>query len=139
MKIVSIVAATLLMGSFLVASANEEVDTQIAAIQAATTPEERVELINEFKILLADMNAEDRQAAIDALTAAIYPKSSPLHRQITADRRHTRSRSPRSTRMMACRTSRGRSMRRMTRSLTVLTFRWPETQFPACLQTHQSS
>ncbi len=66
MKIVTTAVAALLIGSFTAVSANESIDAQIAKIQQAKA-QERVQLMNEFKMQLADMNEQDRADAINQL------------------------------------------------------------------------
>ncbi len=69
MKIVNTTIATaLILGALTAVSANENVDTKIAQIKAAP-PQERVQLMNEFKMELSTMNAQDRADAISQLRA----------------------------------------------------------------------
>ncbi len=71
MKILKTVIATaIVLGSFTVVFANESVDTQIANIKGATA-QERVQLMNEFKVKLAEMNAQDRADAINQLRSQV--------------------------------------------------------------------
>jgi len=71
MKILKTVIATaIVLGSFNLVVANEHVDTKIANIKGAT-PQERVKLMNEFKVQLAAMNAQDRENAIKQLRSQV--------------------------------------------------------------------
>ncbi|QOP44797.1 hypothetical protein [Sulfurimonas paralvinellae] len=56
-------------------STSTSVDSQIAAIQAAPAGE-RVQMMNEFKQRLANMNQEDRMAAIAAMQEKMQGKAS---------------------------------------------------------------
>ena len=75
MKFVKITLSVALLGLLSIASAEEttastdttvSVDTQIKAIQAAPA-QERVQLMNEFKQKLMQMNQEERMAAIQEM------------------------------------------------------------------------
>jgi len=71
MKILKTVIATaIVLGSFTVVVANENVDTQIANIKGASA-QERVQLMNEFKVKLAAMNAQERADAISQLRSQV--------------------------------------------------------------------
>ena len=71
MKILKTVIATaIVLGSFTAVFANESIDTQIANIKGATA-QERVQLMNEFKVKLAEMNAQDRADAINQLRSQV--------------------------------------------------------------------
>jgi hypothetical protein len=71
MKILKTVIATaIILGSFTAVVANENVDTQIANIKGASA-QERVQLMNEFKVKLAAMNAQDRADAISQLRSQV--------------------------------------------------------------------
>ena len=71
MKILKTVIATaIVLGSFTAVLANENVDTQIANIKGASA-QERVQLMNEFKVKLAAMNAQDREDAINQLRSQV--------------------------------------------------------------------
>ena len=71
MKILKTVIATaIVLGSFTAVVANENVDTQIANIKGASA-QERVQLMNEFKVKLAAMNAQDREDAINQLRSQV--------------------------------------------------------------------
>ena len=62
-KIQSFIIGILLSGSFSQLLAEDSIDHQINAIQKAS-PQERVQLMNKFKMQLADMNEEERANAI---------------------------------------------------------------------------
>jgi len=74
MKVTKIVLSAALIGAFTLGMADDTaqtdttttVDTQIEAIQAAPA-QERVQLMNEFKQKLMQMNQEDRMAAIQEM------------------------------------------------------------------------
>ena len=71
MKILKTVIATaVVLGSLTVVVANENVDTQIANIKGAKA-QERVQLMNEFKVQLAEMNAQEREDAIKQLRSEV--------------------------------------------------------------------
>jgi len=70
MKLVTITLSVALLGLLSIASAEDtttvDVDTQIEAIQSAPA-QERVQLMNQFKQRLMQMNEEDRMAAIQEM------------------------------------------------------------------------
>ncbi len=74
MKVTKIVLSAALIGAFTLGMADDTaptdttttVDTQIEAIQSAPA-QERVQLMNEFKQKLMQMNQEDRMAAIQEM------------------------------------------------------------------------
>lgn len=74
MKLVTITLSVALLGLLSIASAEAtttvdvtvDVDTQIEAIQSAPA-QERVQLMNQFKQRLMQMNEEDRMAAIQEM------------------------------------------------------------------------
>lgn len=61
------IGATLLLLGTLTLGMSTTVDEQIGAIEAATTTQERVRLVNEFKTTLSTMSEQERAAAIDQL------------------------------------------------------------------------
>jgi len=63
MKATRTLLSLAVMGTLTLGFADASIDAPIAAIQAAPSSE-RVELMNEFKTQLSNMNAEDRSAAI---------------------------------------------------------------------------
>ncbi|MGB3961986.1 MAG: hypothetical protein WBK95_07095 [Sulfurimonas sp.] len=68
MKTFQIAATTLLLGTFNFAVANDDVDAQIAQINKAPV-QERVQLMNEFKLKLSTLSAQEREEAITKLQA----------------------------------------------------------------------
>jgi len=64
----SILIAVALLGTFSLAN---DIDSQIAAIEKASTPQERVRLVNEFKMTLINMNTNDRANAINQLRSSM--------------------------------------------------------------------
>jgi len=70
MKATKILLSLVMMGTLTLGFAAEDItiDVQIQAIQDAT-PAERVQLMNQFKIQVSNMNAEDRSAAIAQMQA----------------------------------------------------------------------
>lgn len=70
MKTLKLSATLLLLGTLTLGVA-ATIDEQIAAIQTATTQEERVALVNEFKATLSTLSAEDRAIAIDQLRSTM--------------------------------------------------------------------
>ncbi|QOY51852.1 hypothetical protein [Candidatus Sulfurimonas baltica] len=64
MKTLSISATLLLLGT-LTLGLSATVDEQIRAIEAATTTQDRVRLVNEFKTTLSTMSEQERAVAID--------------------------------------------------------------------------
>ncbi|WP_297442229.1 hypothetical protein [Sulfurimonas sp.] len=73
MKLTTILLTTALMGAFTLTMAEDttttSIDAQIQQIKNAS-PDERVELMNEFKQRVMTMNQEDRQAAIKEMQAS---------------------------------------------------------------------
>ena len=75
MKILKTVIATVIvLGSFTAVFADESVDTQIANIKGASA-QERVQLMNEFKLKLAAMNAQEREDAINQLRSQVQTQT----------------------------------------------------------------
>ena len=66
MKISTAAIIALLIGCCTVLFANESIDAQVENILKAT-PEERPQLMNQFKIRLSNMNAQDRADAISQM------------------------------------------------------------------------
>jgi len=66
-KIVTLMAV---LGGLTLGLANEAIDAQIEAIQNAPA-QERVKLMNEFKVDLSKMKQEDRIAAISAMQSKL--------------------------------------------------------------------
>ncbi|MDD2905523.1 MAG: hypothetical protein PHH41_10205 [Sulfurimonas sp.] len=66
MKTFQIAVTTLLLGTFNFAVANDDVDAQIAQINNASA-QERVQLMNEFKLKLSTLSAQEREEAITKL------------------------------------------------------------------------
>jgi len=64
----SILIAFVLLSTFSLAN---DIDSRIDAIEKASTPQERVRLVNEFKITLANMSANDRAEAINQLRSSM--------------------------------------------------------------------
>ena len=72
----SILIAFVLLSTFSLAN---DIDSRIDAIERASTPQERVKLVNEFKITLANMSANDRAEAISQLRSSMQgPKSTQI-------------------------------------------------------------
>ncbi|MDF1883178.1 hypothetical protein JHD49_04430 [Sulfurimonas sp. SAG-AH-194-C21] len=63
MKMINILLVLAIIGTLSFAQNPSVIDVQIQAIQEAPAAQ-RVELMNQFKIQLSNMNAEDRTAAI---------------------------------------------------------------------------
>jgi len=70
MKALRLIATLMLFGSLTLGMAEVSVDDQISAIIAAS-PDERVELVNEFKTTLSTLSAEERAEAIDLFRSTI--------------------------------------------------------------------
>ena len=62
MKTLRLSATLMLLGCLTLGMADATIDEQIAAIQGAA-PEERVELVNEFKETLSTLSSEERAEA----------------------------------------------------------------------------
>jgi len=84
MKALQLTAALMLLGSLTLGMADVTVDEQITAIQNATTDEERVELVNEFKETLSTLSDEERTAAIDELRTTMQADGEALQTQTQA-------------------------------------------------------
>ena len=87
MKFAKITLSVALLGLLSIASAEDtatpdattvSVDTQIEAIQAAPE-EERVQLMNEFKQKLMQMNQEERTAAIQEMQSKMQAEAGDAH------------------------------------------------------------
>lgn len=70
MKTLNISAIIVLLGA-LTLGMSATIDEQITAIQATTTVEERVALVNEFKTTILNMSIEERSAAINQLRSTM--------------------------------------------------------------------
>lgn len=81
MKTLNITAAILLLGSLTLGAA-ATIDEQITAIQNATTQEERVELVNEFKTTLSTLSKEERQEATAKLRESMQGSGAELKMQV---------------------------------------------------------
>jgi len=66
MKTFKIVTTTMLLGALTLGFADEVVDAQISEINTATT-QEKVQLMNQFKLKLSTLSAEERAEAITKL------------------------------------------------------------------------
>ncbi len=82
MKTLRLSATLLLLGTLTLGMAETTVDAQITAIQNATTDEERVELVNEFKATLSTLSDEERTAAIDELKTTMQADGTALQTQM---------------------------------------------------------
>lgn len=89
MKTLKLTATLILLGTLTVGAAT--IDEQIAAIGAAETQEERIELVNEFKETVSALSAEERDAAITELRATMNKDGEQLQTQ-TQTRTRERSR-----------------------------------------------
>lgn len=79
MKTLKLTATLILLGTLTVGAAT--IDEQIAAIGAAETQEERIELVNEFKETVSALSAEERDAAITELRATMNKDGEQLQTQ----------------------------------------------------------
>ena len=70
MKILTTTIIALFIGCCTVIFANESIDAQVENILKAT-PEERPQLMNQFKIRLSNMNAQDRADAITQMRQGV--------------------------------------------------------------------
>ena len=91
MKTLNLTATLMLLGTLTLGTA-ATVDEQIAAIEAATTQEERVTLVNEFKQTISALSAQERAEAITRLRANMNKDGEQLQTQ-TQTREMTRERS----------------------------------------------
>ena len=92
MKTLQLLATLALLGISTLAMAEDvTVDQQITAIINAT-PEERVHLVNDFKVKLSTLSDEQRAAAIAQLRGSIEPSAHQNHKQ-TQTHMQTRQRS----------------------------------------------
>jgi hypothetical protein len=66
MKTFKITAVMVLLGALTLGVADDAIDTQISEINAAST-EEKVQLMNQFKLKLSTLTAEERAEAISKL------------------------------------------------------------------------
>lgn len=88
MKTLNVLATITLLGSLTLGFA-ETVDEQITAIQTATTQQERVKLMNQFKTKVSTMTQEERQEAVSKLRASMQESGDELKTQ-TRERTRTR-------------------------------------------------
>lgn len=79
MKTLKLTATLMLLGALTLGAAT--IDEQIAAIGAAETPQERIELVNEFKETVSALSAEERDAAIAELRATMNKDGEQLQTQ----------------------------------------------------------
>ncbi|OIP54974.1 MAG: hypothetical protein AUK54_05000 [Helicobacteraceae bacterium CG2_30_36_10] len=86
MKTLKLSAALLLLGTLTLGVA-ATTDEQIAAIQTAETPEQRVALVNEFKATLSTLSAQDRATAIDQLRSTMQAEGAQAQTQTRAQER----------------------------------------------------
>ncbi|QOY54424.1 hypothetical protein HUE87_11180 [Candidatus Sulfurimonas marisnigri] len=70
MKTLTLGATLMLLGTFTLGM-SATIDEQISAIETATTTQERVRLVNEFKTTLSTMSAQERAVAIDQLRSTM--------------------------------------------------------------------
>ena len=87
MKTYRIVASLILLGGL--AFGEVTIVEQIAAIQVATD-EDRVELVNEFKVTLSTLSDEERSSAIDQLRSTMQVDA---QQSMTQTKTQTRERS----------------------------------------------
>lgn len=73
-KVQSLILGTLIAGSLTHLSAENSVDQQIAAIQKASA-QERVGLMNQFKLNLSNMNEADRIKTMNQLRERLQVRS----------------------------------------------------------------
>ncbi|WP_457749677.1 hypothetical protein [Sulfurimonas sp.] len=98
MKIITIILSVTLIGAFTMGMADEaastdttsSVDAQIEAIQAAPA-QERVELMNEFKQRLMQMNQEDRMLAIQEMQSKMQASAPQSSEAMSGDMTHARA------------------------------------------------
>ena len=74
-------ATLVLLGTFTLGVAETTVDEQIIAINTATTAQERVKLMNEFKQNIADMGEQERGKAITQLRSSMNSDEDQLQAQ----------------------------------------------------------
>jgi Skp family chaperone for outer membrane proteins len=91
MRTLKLTATLMLLGTLTLGMA-VTIDEQIAAIGAASTQEERVTLVNEFKETLSTLTAEERANAISELRANMSKSDDKLQTQ-TQTRERTREKS----------------------------------------------
>ncbi len=73
-----ITMAFVLLGTLSLAEdIGSNVDLKISNIEKASTPQERVRLVNEFKMTLANMSANERASAINQLRASMKGETTP--------------------------------------------------------------
>ncbi|NPA59904.1 MAG: hypothetical protein GXO30_05510 [Epsilonproteobacteria bacterium] len=82
MKKTILVAFALLGTMSLADNIGSAVDLKIAAIEKASNPQERVKLVNEFKVTLANMSANERASAISQLRSSTQGKKTSQNMQI---------------------------------------------------------
>lgn len=86
MKTLKLSAALLLLGTLTLGVA-ATTDEQIAAIQTAETPEQRVALVNEFKATLSELSAQERETAIDQLRSTMQADGGQVQTQTRTQER----------------------------------------------------
>ncbi len=94
MKTLQLLATLALLGvSTVVMAEDVTVDEQITAIINAT-PEERVDLVNDFKVTLSTLSDDERAAAIEQLRSSVEPSADQTNMQTqTQAQMQTRQRS----------------------------------------------
>lgn len=78
METLRIGVTLMLIGILTLGVAESTIDEQITAIQNATTAQERVQLMNRFKMTVTNMNQEQRKDAINQLRDSIQSTNTPL-------------------------------------------------------------
>jgi len=86
----SYIAATIILLGTLTSGTAATIDEQITAIQNATTQEERVELVNEFKTTLSSLTIEERKEATAKLRKNMQGSGAELKMQMR-DKTHIQS------------------------------------------------
>ncbi|MDD2790232.1 MAG: hypothetical protein PHU40_06130 [Sulfurimonas sp.] len=74
MKTFQVTMVTLLLGTLSFAMASDSMDAEIAQINEAPT-QERVKLMNEFKLKLSTLSSEEREEAITKLQTRTQTKA----------------------------------------------------------------
>ena len=78
MKVRNILLSLSVVGALSYAQGPSSIDTQIQAIQKAP-PAQRVDLMNQFKIQLSNMNAQERSAAIGQMQTKMHRRVQAPH------------------------------------------------------------
>lgn len=76
------------------------VDAQIAAINAAKTPEQRVALVNEFKTTITSLSNTEKQAAISQYRSSMHSSNTYTQNQTKQRSREGQMRETRDTQKM---------------------------------------